>query len=369
MSEPQTIRDVLLASLPSEPHIGEGKRALEIPDMPEFRLRSDAASTQAQLDHFKKELKSSTHLYPPKQFFSGPKVSQPLLQLHDIAPIRKTYPFEQHHYLTCEAVPHHAGQYLDEYISRADNLKRFMQACIDSPEILEEIYEQAAFVGLQSPPFSMGDLGPHNMRIVTPRGDRPFALSLIDLVNDEAFDGADEQLGTPQQQQKQAKDFVYSCQEDAHNTPRTHWTIEKLATSLRENEIDVERPYGIHGRLIHEVLTFGRRNGTAIGRPILKSDPALCQTYLDTLNDVYDKTMQKIEHGTLGQDRPWHGFRDGEEVTAAIAKDVNTQAGEAVFEAVDGVQAVRLDAPAHTLKLALQALYAQAVPEHAGGRA
>lgn len=213
----ETVRDVLLESFPvetREARVGTAilplkSRHLNLQEtLAPFCIRTSAIENNDLLDALHFVLQNTTSLTPPDMLFSGPKVSQALLGLYGDGPdIASSYlekystqtdDLSEHfnHFPLLDIVPRHEGETLSQFLyngkdeydyedptnnpitqRRASLIEHFLT----HEDALFELFEHAAFVGLQPHSPSFSDLHDGNVMV------NPDTLhcSLIDMVPPE----------------------------------------------------------------------------------------------------------------------------------------------------------------------------------------
>ena len=348
MSEPQTVRDVLLASIPDAPitpHIKTAKvTPLATQTLHPFVLRGKQLNSEEGLQALREKLESSTHLYSPDKLFVGAKTSQPFFNL---------WRDNNASGYQLEIVPEHKGDTLYNYVmgdrsspelgkmnaEQSEEVKQRTRALarylIDNPQALEELFAQAAFVGLQPATRAMPDL--HASNIMVEQTQNGFHISLIDMLGNDNSSSAQERYN-----------HLYQ------NYPSIHAPNDR---DIARHYISSKHFYSLHDTLLDMLV---RHEHCAPER-------SLTQPLEEALKRAEEKVNTRIAEGTLiPEGSGWRGLVNSAEVTDTIANEVNAQTkactGQTAFERVDGVQALRLDAPASSLKLALDRIYAEAIP-------
>ena len=356
-TDAQTIRDVLQQALPETYHDDIPRNTirkanvLSVDGLNDFLLRTSALNSPDSLAQMHEVLSSkNTYLTTQEPFFSGPKVSQSLLTLCDDSATAYTLDKTP----LGSFVPVHQKQTLSEYLyntskaqlqEKSDPLevtdakrKALIEHLLERPEALEELFTQAAYIGMQPRARNWPDLNEGNIMV-----NDDLSLSFIDVVSPEDLET-----------------------EEAREAMVAEHTLLFSNAKGEDANKNIAEQY-IHGEPSSLSTTLALH---LIGEDDLytsKLDPELRTRFSTLLQETIDKTIEKIHKGDIGKPE-WKGFVNGADVSEEIAEDVNRKAGTNVFEKVNGVQAISLDAPAFTLKLALDALYAKAVPEQGAER-
>ena len=314
---PLTIREMLERAMQRDGY-DEGSYA-NLYSLPPYFSRYGLRTTGGAFDfthnQMRELLRSSTHLYLPEQLFCGFATSQPLLGLDE----RQS---EQPN-IFASLVPKHAGTDLHEVVSLdrvtgSTNKVHLVRHLLAHPEKLELLFDQAAFLAMQPVVKDTPDYKLDNIMV-----DRSYNLSLIDTLSPE-------------------------------DTEPSH-ASQEIRRSYAKACIGIGRR-GLHTALL--VLTQGSQL-SAEEKDSFKALLARCE----------ERTIENINKHTLPD---WKGMVSGHDLAESIAEEVNERAlnmtGEKVFEEVNGTQAIRLDAPARSLKLALDRIYAEALPAQGAGR-
>lgn len=343
-----TIRQLLIDSLPSEtPDVIERMakvRPIEGEEYNNVLIRSNAFDHHIPRDALRNTLLSSTHLYAPERLLTGPKVSQVLLSLCPADKMRlnemvndAVEPDPFLHSLTnaftarpaLDIVPNHEGTDLETFLgirkgdpsTHETNWLKLTAHLLDNPDVLRALYKEAAFIGLQNESLNTSDIHAENIMV-----DDQLNLSNIDIVPSENV--RVKKAGLPAK--RKAEGYLSN---GAHTT---------LHTDLLRCLVNCDAAKLHQGRAeeMHQLMD------------VIKAE---------TIEDIYSETLTATKQG-------WEGFVEGADIAESIAQKVNEKTGHTVFDNVDGVQAVRLDAPAYTLKVALDELYAKAIPAQGASR-
>lgn len=314
---PQTVRALLLRSLDAHtPHdYGTAVVPIADPTFDRYVLRSDAMHPvkPGPNGRLNKLLTHSSCLTAPHLLFIGPDISQPLLVLH---------PHTQRQGKTFSIMPKHFGHTLKDYLEPQTTERKLalMQHWTDKPQPLEQLFAQAAFVGLQKRGRATPDMHPGNIMV-----DAAGVPSLIDMVAPENAGLFCSYDASPKALCEKSLNYI----DDLYNT--LHMALNTDAELLAPPE-----------------------------------DRAIRHRFIKQLDTIRARTERHVKNNSLLTSRPeWKGFRYISGDDPLQLEDIPDTFRELEhierFRKVHSVAAVALDAPPRALKEQLDRLYDAAI--------
>lgn len=353
MSEPytETVRDMLIHSYFDE----KPDRFLNAP--PTKELSMSVIPLKSDNYDFSDYLIRTSALYNPDHFgaldsyiafndtgmsitkplFVGPKTSQSLMTLSSEGKQIK----RDDHFALAEIVPKHAGTTMEKFLNQpsepGEQSQKVARYFLEHPDTLTFLFEQTAFIGLQKHVLPMADLHMSNYMVETNDAGDITDISLIDLVSSEEPAANKHHFQFDPRKEYEHDESLSKQQKQA----------------LRYIDPDVQ--YSLYSGLSR----FARGEHKEAFGALLK--------------EAHAATQEKILGDSLTQDHPhWKGFTGAKKIPQTVAAYVNAECerkGDApAFQEVSGNMVMPITAPAYALKLALDALYAKAVPEQGAAR-
>lgn len=313
---PKTVAEVLTKSMQARRYAGNKSVSLydiKGADCDDFLIRAKK-SAAGGIAGLRKRLVETSSLTIPDFFFVGPKVSQSLLNFGDNL-------FDNP---DLEIVPKHHGKTFDAYCEGgAEKKLSLMQRYLDTPEDLRELFEQAAFVGMQPYTHVAPDFNGDNVMV-----DAQLNLSLIDRV-------------------PQSDISRYGRQHHADAASNQGHAIAYVAD--------------LKSRLGHMCTDISGYD---------EKGKEVAEAFSTLLDSTEQQVKEIIESNTLLSAHPtWKGFQRAtpdstiENLHFEQAQPHSITRGYENSIRARLVSAVKLSDPPAKLKLALERLYAAAVPE------